>query len=77
MHHTSDYGKVKIATSVPIDAYKSLFENTNSKYYAGEDPTTTMFNIYNAFTDIITNDGGKDIMNKIEKTLLLKRILEL
>lgn len=77
LHHTSDYGKVKIATSVPIDAYKSLFENTNSKYYAGEDPTTTMFNIYNAFTDIITNDGGKDIMNKIEKTLLLKRVLEL
>lgn len=75
--HKTDYGKVKIAASTPIDAYKSLFENINSKYYSGEDPTTTMFNIYNAFTDIITNDGGKDIMNKIEKTLLLKRILEL
>lgn len=35
-----------------------------------------MFTVYNAFTQIITDDD-KDIMNKVEKTLLLKTILEL
>ena len=36
-----------------------------------------MFNIYNAFTQLITHDKGRDIMNKCEKTLLLKRILDI
>ena len=35
-----------------------------------------MFNVYNAFTELISNDKDKDIMNKVEKTLLLKRILD-
>ena len=33
-----------------------------------------MLNVYNAFTQLITDDT-KDIVNKVEKTLLLKDIL--
>lgn len=69
------YGKVKLATSTVIDAYKSLFVDSKSEYYVKEEENVNMFNVYNAFTELITNDGGKDIMNKVEKTLLLRNIL--
>ena len=43
---------------------------------------TDMFNVYNAFTELISNDQNKegehkDILNKCEKTLLIKDILGL
>lgn len=68
--------KVNLAVSTPFDAYKLLYENKNSNYYVEEGQDTTMFNIYNAFTDIISHNS-KDIVNPLEKTLLLKDILEL
>ena len=34
-----------------------------------------MFTVYNAFTQLISNDKGKDLMNRAEKTLLLRNIL--
>ena len=34
------------------------------------------FTIYNAFTDIITNDRGKDIVNKYEKIYMISNLLE-
>lgn len=73
--YDSGYGKVKIATNAAIDAYKLLYEKKDSPYYikAGED--TNAFNIYNAFTEVISNVDTRDIMNKAEKTLLLKDIL--
>jgi hypothetical protein len=70
------FGKVKIAVSTPIDAYKSLFKDEKSEYYIppGYDPT--YFDVYNALTQIITDDK-KDIMNKFEKTMIVNRLLEL
>lgn len=70
------YGKVKLGTKEVIDAYKSLFIDTKSKYYISEDKNVDMFTVYNAFTELISNDGGKDIVNKAEKTLLLRNILD-
>lgn len=71
------YGKVKLATSSPVTAFKKLFIDAKSPYYIEEDvDQVDMFTVYNAFTQIITDDD-KDIMNKVEKTLLLKTILEL
>lgn len=70
------YGKVKLGTKEVIDAYKSLFVDTKSKYYVKEDEDVNMFKVYNAFTELISNDGGKDIINKAEKTLLLRTILD-
>lgn len=80
--YDSGYGKVKLASSTPIDAYKLLYEKKDSPYYVKPGEVTNMFNVYNAFTELISNDGTrdggcKDILNKCEKTLLLKDILTL
>lgn len=68
--------KASIATSTIISAYKLLFKNQNNEYFVGIDNpnNTTMFNVYNAFTQIITHKDT-DIVNKAEKELLLLRIL--
>lgn len=77
MSYDTGYGKVKLATSTPVDAYKLMFENKKSEYFIPEDQNVNMFTVYNAFTQLISNDGDKDIMNKVEKTLLLKDILSI
>ena len=72
------YGKVKIATSAPIDAYKSLFEKEDSDYYTGIDSgIVSMYQVYNAFTQVLTDGMKKDPFNIFEKTLLLKDILDI
>lgn len=70
------FGKVKIATSTPIDAYKSLFIDQESEYYIPEGYDPTLFDVYNAFTQIITDDK-KDMMNKFEKTIIINRLLNI
>ena len=75
--YNSINGKVKLATSVAVDAYKLLYEKEDSPYYVHPGDTTSMFNIYNAFTELISNTDTRDILNKTEKTLLLKQILKL
>ena len=72
------YGKAKLAVSTPIDAYKSLFEKDDSEYYAGIDSgDISMYQVYNAFTQVLTDGMKKDPFNIFEKTLLLKDILSL
>jgi hypothetical protein len=70
------FGKVKLAVQNVVDAYKHMFIDVDSEYYIPENENVNMFTVYNAFTDLITNDGGKDIINKAEKTLLLRNILD-
>lgn len=65
---------IKLATSTAIDAYKLLTKKEDSPYFITED-TTSMFNIYNAFTEVLKKQSEKDIINPVEKCLLLKRIL--
>lgn len=74
MDFSSGYGKVKIATTSVIDAYKDLFENEDSEYWTG-DSDCSMFNVYNAFTQQITNGWSKDCFTRFEKTILVGRIL--
>lgn len=74
--YDNGFGKVKLATSNVVDAYKMLYLKEDSPYFVKYGESTDMFNIYNAFTELITHDT-KDIVNKVEKTLLLKSILEL
>lgn len=69
------FGRIKLATDTAVDAYKLLFVDKSSPYYVTRE-TTTMFNIYNAFTQLITDNRPKEIMNECEKTLLLRGILE-
>ena len=71
----SGFGTVKIAESAPVNVYKDLFYNEDSNYYTkGEE--VDGFTIYNAFTDLITQDK-KDLVNKFEKTLLIKEIMDI
>lgn len=67
---------VKISPTVPIEAYKSLFINDASPYYIPKDEEASMFDVHEAFTQIITDDT-KDIINKFEKTMLVNKILGL
>ena len=71
------YGKVKISESTPIEVYKSLFIDQNSSYYCPEGEPISMFKILNAWTDPISNDKGKDLVNKFEKINLINRILNI
>lgn len=71
---TNQFNKVKLATSSAIDAYKLLYEKEDSPYFVPKGTTTDMFNVYNAWTQVITDDK-KDIINKCEKTLLIGNIL--
>lgn len=72
------YGKAKLAVSTPIDAYKLLFEKGDNEYYAGIDSgNISMYQVYNAFTQVLTDGMKKDPFNIFEKTLLLKDILSL
>jgi len=70
----SGFGKVQLAESTPIGAYKSLILDEKSDYYTPEGDIS-MFDAYNAFTDIITHDKGRDIVNKFEKTYLVREIM--
>lgn len=65
-------GKTKIANSTVIDAYKSVYLDSSSSYYVG-DQQTTVFNYYNAFTEILRDDK-KDIMQKLEKVMLINSL---
>lgn len=68
---------VKLSVDNVIQAYKALFMKDDSDYYQ-TNSTVRMFDVYNAFTQQITDsrDKGKDIFNCGEKTLLLRSILE-
>lgn len=78
LRESQDYGfgKVKIAVSTPIDAYKQLFIDSDSNYFIPEGIDPSMFDIYSAFTQIITDDK-KDILNKFEKTMIINRLLKI
>lgn len=70
----SGFGKVQLADSTAISAYKALVKDEKSDYYTKEGDIC-MFDAYNAFTDIITHDKGRDIVNKFEKIWLVKQIM--
>lgn len=75
LSYDNGLGKAKLATSTAIDAYKLLFKDFKSPYFVGSE-NTTMFKVYNAFTELISNKD-KDIINECEKTLLVRDILGL
>lgn len=69
-------GKVKLAVSTPIDAYKQLFVDTDSIYYIPEGIDPDLYQVYNSFTQVLTDDS-KDLLNKMEKTLLVGKLLNI
>ena len=73
--YDNHYGKVKVACSSPIDAYKLLFEKEDSEYYFDNAKSISMYQVYNAFSQILTDGRKKDFFNIFEKTLLVQDIL--
>lgn len=69
------FGKVKLAVSTSVDAYKQLFVDQDSAYFIPEGIDPSLFDVYNSFTQIIQDDK-KDILNKFEKTMIINRMLE-
>lgn len=76
LSYSNGLSSAKLATSTAISAYKLLFEDSKSPYYINNGNNSDYFNIYNAFTQVISHDG-KDIVNSCEKILLVKDILGL
>lgn len=72
--YNNGYGKVKLAESIPVEAYKDLVINKDSDYFT-ESGDICLFDAYNAFTNLICNDKGKDIVNKFEKCWLVSNIM--
>ena len=72
--YDNGFGKVKVGIPSIMDAYKLLYIDNESPYYIKKGEITTLFNIYNAHTQVISNDK-KDIVNKFEKCGLIGRIL--
>lgn len=75
-YHNGIGNSVSLANSMPIKAYKMLFDDTESPYYIPEDSDVCQLNVYNAFTEILRDDMPKDIVNYPDKTLLLREIME-
>lgn len=69
------FGNIKLSESTPIDVYKDLFYNDKSKYFTKDDRVDG-FTVYNAFTELITQDK-RDLVNKFEKTILIKDIMNI
>lgn len=68
------FGKVKLSPTDVISAYKDMFVDKKSDYFVDTDADITLFDVYNAFTQQIT-DNKRDIVNRAEKTLVVKDIL--
>lgn len=66
---------VKISPNIPVEAYKSLFIDQTSEYFVPLQEDASLFRVYNAFTQIITDDE-RDIMNKFEKTMMINQLLK-
>jgi hypothetical protein len=75
-YYENGFGKVKVAVSTPIDAYKALFIDEESDYFIPSGLNPSLYDVYNAFTQVITDDK-KDILNKFEKVLIINKILDI
>jgi hypothetical protein len=71
----NEAGKVRLSTSLPIDAYRTLTMDQDADLYV-EDDSISLLHILKTFSSFISEDG-KDLSNRYEKTQLVNRLLEL
>jgi hypothetical protein len=69
-------GKAKISTAMCVKAFQMVYEDSRSPYYTKDTEQSSVFNYYNAYTQLITDDN-KDLMSKFEKTLLVDSLFGL
>ena len=70
---TNKVHSVKLSPDIAIEAYKNVFLDKSSEQFIPMDKGVSYFDMYNAFTRIITEDS-KDIINKFEKTILINKL---
>ena len=70
-------GKVKLSPATVVKAYENVYVNTDSPYYVKESEECSVFNYYNAFTELIKDANKKDLMTGYEKTLLVGQLFDL
>jgi hypothetical protein len=75
--YSNGSGKTKLATSLPIEAYKSVFIDDESPYFIPEGIDPDLYTVYNAFTQVITDDNKKNFFNDFEKTMLVTKLFGL
>lgn len=68
-------GKTKLSTAMVIDAFKDVYVDTRSPYYVKDTEECSVFNYYNAFTEIIRD--SKNFFNNVEATLLLNSLFNI
>ena len=74
---TNQSGKVKLSPATVVKAYENVYMNTDSPYYVKESEECSVFNYYNAFTELIKDANKKDLMTGYEKTLLVGQLFDL
>lgn len=73
--YINDSGKVKLSSTMAVNAYKDLMLDKDCDYYSDE-PEKSMHLIYSAWANQIVHDE-KDLTNRYEKTQLLNQLLKL
>ena len=69
---TNAAGKTQLSTSLVVNAFKMVYMDDRSPYYIKDTEECSVFNYYNAFTELIRDD--KNFFNNIESTLLLPNL---
>lgn len=75
--YSNQAGKVKLSPAMVIKAYENVYINTDSPYYVKDTEECSVFNYYNAFTELIRDATKKDLMTGYEKTLLVGQLFDL
>lgn len=70
-------GKVKLSPNMVVKAYENVYYNTDSPYYVKDSEECSVFNYYNAFTELIRDANKKDLMTGYEKTLLVSQLFDI
>lgn len=75
--HNNLSGKVKLSPNMVIKAYENVYLNSSSNYYVKSSEECSVFNYYNAFTELIRDSNKKDLITGYEKTLLVGQLFNL
>jgi len=73
--YNTDFGKVKLSSSMAIEAYKQISINKDSEFYS-EAKERNLNDLYRAWSSQIEKDD-KDIINRYEKTQLINKLFGL
>ncbi len=68
-------GKTKLSVATVVDAFKSVYVDSRSPYYVKDTEECSVFNYYNAYTEIIRD--SKNFFNNVESTLLLNSLFNI